>query len=109
MTTVIVAHSAKPSALSADDDAPLSFKSRRHHAGPTCRSWTRVWRDDGRPVFELDGRDGFPGRCRVEKPTGTVTFLFTDIEGSTRRWAADPDAMSVDLAAHDEPLFVGLP
>ena len=37
-------------------------------------------------------------------PTGTVTFLFTDIEGSTRRWEADADAMRVALAAHDEVL-----
>ena len=34
-------------------------------------------------------------------PSGTVTFLFTDIEGSTRRWEADPEAMSTDLARHD--------
>lgn len=33
-----------------------------------------------------------------------VTFLFTDIEGSTRRWEADPEAMRVELAAHDEVL-----
>jgi predicted ATPase len=31
-----------------------------------------------------------------------VTFLFTDVEGSTRRWEADADAMRVALAAHDE-------
>jgi len=31
-----------------------------------------------------------------------VTFLFTDIEGSTRRWESDPDAMRAALAAHDE-------
>ncbi len=31
-----------------------------------------------------------------------LTFLFTDIEGSTRRWEADADAMRVALAAHDE-------
>ena len=36
------------------------------------------------------------------RPSGTVTFQFTDIEGSTRRWEADPDAMRVALAAHDE-------
>jgi class 3 adenylate cyclase len=24
-------------------------------------------------------------------PSGVVTFLFTDIEGSTRRWEADAD------------------
>jgi predicted ATPase/class 3 adenylate cyclase len=34
-------------------------------------------------------------------PTGTVTFLFTDIEGSTRLWEAYPDDMRAALAAHD--------
>ncbi|OBF02421.1 cyclase [Mycobacterium sp. ACS4054] len=33
-----------------------------------------------------------------------MTFLFTDVEGSTRRWEADADAMRVALAAHDEAL-----
>jgi predicted ATPase len=33
-----------------------------------------------------------------------VTFLFTDIVGSTRLWEADGDAMSVALAAHDAVL-----
>src|ERR1700760_726705 len=37
-------------------------------------------------------------------PSGVVTFLFTDIEGSTRRWEADADAMRVAMAAHDEVL-----
>ena len=40
----------------------------------------------------------------AERPSGTVTFLFTDIEGSTRRWEADADAMRVGLASHDEVL-----
>jgi class 3 adenylate cyclase len=30
-----------------------------------------------------------------------VRFLFTDVEGSTRRWAADPDGMSASLVVHD--------
>jgi predicted ATPase/class 3 adenylate cyclase len=34
-------------------------------------------------------------------PTGTVTFLFTDVEGSTRLWAADEAAMSASLLLHD--------
>src|SRR5271155_106959 len=37
-------------------------------------------------------------------PSGVVTFLFTDIEGSTRRWEADAAAMRVALAAHDAVL-----
>src|SRR5215212_9418118 len=35
------------------------------------------------------------------RPSGTVTFLFTDIEGSTRRWDAQPHAMKHALARHD--------
>ena len=33
-----------------------------------------------------------------------MTFLFTDIEGSTRRWEADAESMRAGLAAHDEVL-----
>ena len=35
-------------------------------------------------------------------PTGAVTFLFTDVEGSTREWATDPEAMAESLRLHDE-------
>ena len=34
-------------------------------------------------------------------PQGTVTFLFTDLEGSTRRWEAHPREMRDALARHD--------
>ncbi|MDT5334074.1 MAG: hypothetical protein QOF31_5371, partial [Mycobacterium sp.] len=37
-------------------------------------------------------------------PAGVVTFLFTDIEGSTRRWEADPDVIQVALEAHNKVL-----
>jgi class 3 adenylate cyclase len=37
-------------------------------------------------------------------PSGVVTFLFTDVEGSTRRWEADAEGMRIALAAHDEVL-----
>lgn len=36
-----------------------------------------------------------------ELPNGTVTFLFTDIEGSTRLWETYPDAMRDALPRHD--------
>jgi predicted ATPase/class 3 adenylate cyclase len=37
-------------------------------------------------------------------PVGTVTFLFTDLEGSTRRWDQYPDVMKLALAQHDAAL-----
>src|SRR5262245_45080274 len=39
-----------------------------------------------------------------EPPSGTVTFLFTDLEGSTRLWSEHPEAMRPALARHDEIL-----
>ena len=39
-----------------------------------------------------------------DRPSGTVTFLITDIEGSTRRWEAQPDVMRTALAEHDDVL-----
>jgi class 3 adenylate cyclase len=37
-------------------------------------------------------------------PSGTVTLLFTDVEGSTRLWEAERDAMAAALRRHDEIL-----
>ena len=50
--------------------------------------------------------------CRVhrappggaELPAGTLTFLLTDIEGSTRLWESEPEAMEVALQRHDRLL-----
>jgi class 3 adenylate cyclase len=35
----------------------------------------------------------------AELPSGTVTFLFTDIEGSTRLWQDEPEAMRPALSS----------
>lgn len=40
----------------------------------------------------------------LKVPTGTITFLFTDIEGSTRLWENYPNEMSQALALHDRIL-----
>src|ERR687885_2386729 len=37
----------------------------------------------------------------AELPTGTVTFLFSDVEESTKLWERHPDQMRVALARHD--------
>ena len=41
------------------------------------------------------------GSGEADLPTGTVTFLLTDIEGSTRLWESVPEAMEVALERHD--------
>ncbi|MHB8432788.1 MAG: ATP-binding protein [Candidatus Tyrphobacter sp.] len=43
-------------------------------------------------------KSGMPASVR---PTGTVTFLFSDIEGSTARWESHADAMAPALLRHD--------
>jgi len=45
------------------------------------------------------------GRAAVSGvPSGTVTLLFTDVEGSTRLWDAEREAMSPAMRRHDEIL-----
>ena len=48
--------------------------------------------------------EGFLERVTENLPSGTVTFLFTDIEGSTSLWQQYPEAMKTSLARHDEIL-----
>lgn len=38
----------------------------------------------------------------AELPSGTVTFVFTDLEGATRLWEEHPSAMRGALSRHDE-------
>jgi predicted ATPase/class 3 adenylate cyclase/biotin operon repressor len=54
--------------------------------------------DEGRP------NEGLRVRDVVSVPTGVVTFLFTDIEGSTRAWGEHPQEMNAALTSHHEIL-----
>jgi class 3 adenylate cyclase len=56
------------------------------------------------PGRDCVGAERVPGRsvaCVPSPPSGTVTFLFTDIEGSTRLWEQHRDAMPAALERHD--------
>ncbi len=47
-------------------------------------------------------------RPSAARPTGTVTFLFSDVEGSTERWERDREAMATAMARHDALLRTAL-
>ena len=55
-------------------------------------------------------RERTPAQARPSRrstsaaPRGVVTFLFTEVEGSTALWAHDDDAISASLRLHDEIL-----
>src|SRR5215471_771514 len=68
---------------------PLAGRSRRARLAPAQRMLVRM-------------RAGAP--VAVDAELSSHTFLFTDVEGSTRRWQAQPEAMPGLLAAHDEAL-----
>ena len=55
----------------------------------------------GMPIKEVVVAPGGPltGSMRDSGPSGPVTFLFSDIEGSTERWERDPAAMAAALGA----------
>jgi predicted ATPase/class 3 adenylate cyclase len=72
----------------------------------TARSAARRGRDKKRTVTA--GREGWrvsaiphPAGVHERLPSGTVTFAFTDIEGSTQRWDRDPAAMEDAIRRHD--------
>src|SRR5204863_6648712 len=79
-----------------------------------CRTWRwrqRVHRnerlvcspcmDPTPPTKGVDAALRCPMVSAMSLPTGTITFLFTDIEGSTQLWEQHPDAMRLALARHD--------
>jgi predicted ATPase/class 3 adenylate cyclase len=49
----------------------------------------------------LNHGDAQEGAHVADLPTGTVTFLFTDLEGSTRLWEEHPETMRHALERHD--------
>ncbi len=50
----------------------------------------------GAAILQVEG-----ARTSGTRPSGTVTFLFTDIEGSTNLWDTAPDLMRPALERHD--------
>src|SRR6266536_3235324 len=69
----------------------------------TARELERLLADD----LAVGLSESFAGAAigtDAELPAGTVTFLLTDIEGSTRLWETVPEAMEVALERHNRLL-----
>ena len=74
------------------------------------RCWPTSWASIPGPelrrleaaIVAQDAALEMPVAQQVSSVTRAVTFLLTDIEGSTAAWEADADAMAVALARHDE-------
>ena len=58
-------------------------------------------------AFQHSDKGSEPAKWVVASslPTGTVTFLFTDIEGSTPHWEQHPKLMEESLKLHNDILF----
>ena len=57
---------------------------------------------DGMTNFLLMGDESGGSSSPFSLPTGTVTFLLTDIESSSRKWETDSGAMGPAVARHYE-------
>ena len=55
-------------------------------------------------IVSSQGKQGGHQGIVASPPTGTLTFLFTDIEGSTKLWEGNVPAMQAALTRHDELL-----
>jgi predicted ATPase/class 3 adenylate cyclase len=71
-------------------------------------SWASRLSGFGRCAAAGDVLVAAQGVVVADLPTGTVTFLFTDLESSTRLWEQHPEAMKAALALHDELLRVAV-
>src|SRR5689334_23316379 len=88
--------SAFPDGVWFVDLAPRTDAGRLESDGRKRAARKRISRTVTSLVLSAMGEE-----CMSALPTGTITFLFTDIEGSTKLWEEQPDTMRLALARHD--------
>jgi predicted ATPase/class 3 adenylate cyclase/DNA-binding XRE family transcriptional regulator len=93
---------AEALSLAGQERAAFEAAARRPVGGPNAPgggSSTR--RQDGAEAATTLGNARAAGLPSESLPTGTLTFLLTDVEGSTRLWEEHPQEMRAALARHD--------
>ena len=102
--------SARPSGAASSTSSGCTDSRATSAVGPSCMA-SRIGGAVGRPGHRIRRGPG-PERAIMrasggrggnvpELPSGTVTFLFTDLEGSTRLWEQHRAAMVPALERHD--------
>src|SRR5215467_5540923 len=86
--------------LAAMLDGIRAAGSASYRAFATPRELERLLADD-LAVLLSESLAGAAAAAVADLPAGTVTFLLTDIEGSTRLWETVPEAMEVALERHN--------
>ena len=96
---------------------PASADRSRRSRRPSCSSpawgWTKPHPRCPSPrppscpparrrINPISSSPRLPSYAHAARPSGTVTFLFSDIEGSTQLWEHTPEAMRRALARHDQ-------
>ena len=66
-------------------------------------------RADRVAAHRFDEGDTMANPTNGPLPVGTVTFLLTDVEGSTTGWEADRGAMAAAIVRHYEILDAAVP
>lgn len=92
-----------PSSLAVLKEASNLGNQPKLHPAPARFSSASKPRHNQLEAGNLEIRRGYRAPMAT-LPTGTVTLLFSDIEGSTRLWEQHPAAMDVALQRHDELL-----
>jgi predicted ATPase/class 3 adenylate cyclase/DNA-binding CsgD family transcriptional regulator len=54
------------------------------------------------PLASISARSTHLAQQLSSRPPGTITFLFTDVQGSTAAWLRNPETMGPALVRHDE-------
>jgi len=93
--------------LGRQADALRAFQSLRHMLREELglEPTPALRRLEQQILLQSPELDRSPPQASVARDAAeTETFLFTDIEASTRRWEGDQDAMARDLGRHDELL-----
>ena len=99
--TGVARNAVRPRVARSGDVVSLTFVQHANMGNDTTTALRPLrWADHASSAVGLGGT--------MSLPAGTVSFLLTDIEGSTQKWQLAPDEMAVAVARHYEILDLAI-